>query len=50
VASKVQAKLLEASGGDGSISEAMGRFQRVSLVDLGILLVALWAMVMKLGV
>jgi uncharacterized membrane protein len=49
VASKAQAKLLEASAGEGSIGEAMGRFQRVSLVDLGILLVALWAMVMKWG-
>ena len=49
VASKAQERLLAAiDSGDGA-GPALGAANRVALVDVGVLLVALWAMVVKLG-
>jgi uncharacterized membrane protein len=49
VASKAEERLLAAiESGDGA-GPALGAANRVALVDVGVLLVALWAMVVKLG-
>lgn len=49
VSSKVQSRLLAAIDDGGDVRPAMGAFHRVTVVDMGVLLVALWAMVIKLG-
>lgn len=49
VASKAEERYLVAMESGEGISEATGALNRAALVDLGILLVALWAMVVKLG-
>lgn len=49
VSSKVEKRLLDASEGRGSLGAAMGAFHRTAMVDVAVLLVALWAMVVKLG-
>lgn len=49
VASKVDERLLTAIDEGGDTSAALSAFNRVAVVDIGILLIALWAMVVKLG-
>ena len=49
VSAKVQKRLLAAVEGGGDMGAALGTFHRTAVVDVGILLVALWAMVTKIG-
>jgi hypothetical protein len=49
VANKVQARLLGALAGESDTGEALGAFHRSAAVDVAILVVAVWAMVSKLG-
>jgi hypothetical protein len=49
VANKVQARLLGALAGEGDTGQALSAFHRSAAVDVAILVVAVWAMVSKLG-
>lgn len=49
VASKAEERLLIAMESGDGVGSATGAFNWVTSVDVGILLVALWAMVVKLG-
>jgi hypothetical protein len=49
VSAKAEARLLSAMESGTGITEATGAWNRVALVDVGVVLVALWAMVVKLG-
>jgi len=49
VASKVERRLLDAVESGGDVPGAMGAANRVTAVDVAVVLVALWAMVVKLG-
>jgi uncharacterized membrane protein len=48
-AAKVEERLLAAAAGEGDMRSALGRFNRTALVDVGVVVVALWAMVVKFG-
>jgi hypothetical protein len=51
VASKVEERLLRAvAGAGGEVGAAISASRRTGLFDIAIVLVALWAMVVKLGV
>lgn len=51
VASKVEKRLLGAvSGAGGDVGPAVSAWRKTGLFDIAIVLVALWAMVVKLGV
>ena len=49
VASKVEGRLLEAVESGGDVPGAMAATNRIMAVDAAVVLVALWAMVVKLG-
>lgn len=49
VSNKVQARLLVAVSGEGDTDRALGGLHRSTVVELGILVFAVWAMVTKLG-
>ena len=50
VASKAEDRVMSAVAGEGAIGPAISAWRRVGLFDVAIVLIALWAMVVKLGV